>query len=152
PSDEGAGGINAKQIGLGVSIGSIDTLHTSGSAMTTNNPLDLRIDGDGFFMVTLSEDQEVPFLTRAGDFHLDAARQLVTSDGLRVWSADGAPLEPLDEEVVAFTIAQDGTIMQKMADGEIVAGEAIGVARVVNPEGLEDRKSTRLNSSHVKIS
>lgn len=137
PTDDGMGGINAKQIGLGVSIGSIDTLHMAGSAMTTNNPLDLRIDGDGFFMVSLGEDQEAPFLTRAGDFHLDAARQLVTSDGLRVWSADGAPLEPLDEEVVAFTIAQDGTIMMKMANGEIEAGEAIGVARVVNPEGLE---------------
>lgn len=50
--------------------------------MTTNNPTDLRINGDGFFLVRLSEDQEIPYLTRAGDFHVDAARNLVTSDGL----------------------------------------------------------------------
>lgn len=50
PVDGESGGVNAKQIGLGVSIGSIDTLHTGGSAMTTNNPLDMRIDGDGFFL------------------------------------------------------------------------------------------------------
>ncbi|MNJ43243.1 flagellar basal body rod protein FlgG [Paenibacillus fonticola] len=137
PSDEGAGGINARQIGLGVSIGSIDTLHTQGSAMTTNNPLDLRIDGDGFFMVRLSEDQEVPFLTRAGDFHLDAARQLVTSDGLRVCGSDGEMLPPLDDTVVAFTISADGTILTQLDTGEIEEGGIIGVARVVNPEGLE---------------
>lgn len=134
---EGSGGVNAKQVGLGVSIGSIDTLHTSGSAMTTNNPLDLRIDGDGFFLVKLSEDQEVPFLTRAGDFHLDAARQIVTSDGLLVCDSDGAILEPLGDDVTAFSIAQDGTIVMKMNDGTTDGGAQIGVARVTNPEGLE---------------
>lgn len=46
---ETQGGVNAKQIGLGVSIGSIDTIHLGGSAMTTHEPTDLRIDGDGFF-------------------------------------------------------------------------------------------------------
>ncbi len=134
---EGAGGINAKQIGLGVSIGSIDTIHTGGSAQTTNNPLDLRIDGDGFFLVKLSGDQEVPFLTRAGDFHLDAARQLVTSDGFLVCDAGGEPLEAIGEEVTAFSISADGTIIQKLSTGETEAGAQIGVAKVTNPEGLE---------------
>ncbi|MDU4697785.1 MULTISPECIES: flagellar basal body rod protein FlgG [Paenibacillus] len=138
PADGESGGINAKQIGLGTSIGSIDTLHTGGSAMTTNNPLDLRIDGDGFFLVKLTADQEVPFLTRAGDFHLDAAGQLVTSDGLLVCNIGGDPMEAIDfEAVTAFTIAADGTIMLKQAAGDTVPGDQIGIARVVNPEGLE---------------
>lgn len=137
PTEGESGGINAKQIGLGVSIGSIDTVHTGGSAMTTNNPLDLRIDGDGFFLVKLSADQEVPFLTRAGDFHLDAARQLVTSDGLLVCDAGGAPLEPIGEDVTAFSISADGTIVQKLSTGETEPGAQIGVAKVSNPEGLE---------------
>ncbi|GIO41820.1 MULTISPECIES: flagellar basal body rod protein FlgG [Paenibacillus] len=137
PEDGESGGINARQIGLGVSIGSIDTLHTAGSAMTTNNPLDLRIDGDGFFLVKLSPDQEDPFLTRAGDFHLDAARQLVTSDGFLVCDIDGEPLEPLDEEVTAFSISANGTIVQKMSDGTTEEGAQIGVGKVSNPEGLE---------------
>ena len=88
PTDDAQGGVNAKQIGLGVSIASVDTLHLAGSAQTTNNPTDLRIDGDGFFLVSLSEDQETPFLTRAGDFRIDAARNLVTSDGLNVLDSD----------------------------------------------------------------
>ncbi|MFD1177197.1 flagellar basal body rod protein FlgG [Paenibacillus puldeungensis] len=136
PAEGETGGVNAKQIGLGVSIGSIDTLHTGGSAMTTNNPLDLRINGDGFFLVKLSADQEVPFLTRAGDFHMDASRQLVTSDGLLVCDSGGAPIQ-LGEDVTAFSIAQDGTIVQKMADGGTEPGVQIGIGKVTNPEGLE---------------
>lgn len=136
PVEAETGGANAKQIGLGVSIGSIDTLHTGGSAMTTNNPLDLRVDGDGFFLVKLSGDQEVPFLTRAGDFHLDAARQLVTSDGLLVCDAGGEPVI-IGEEVTAFSVAQNGMIIQKLNTGETEEGQQIGLAKVTNPEGLE---------------
>lgn len=47
-ADENRGGVNAQQVGLGVSLASIDTIHTAGSAMTTNVPTDLRINGDGF--------------------------------------------------------------------------------------------------------
>ncbi|MRN54861.1 flagellar basal body rod protein FlgG [Paenibacillus monticola] len=136
PSDGAQGGVNAKQIGLGVSIGSIDTLHLAGSAMTTNNPTDLRIDGDGFFLVKLSEDQEVPFLTRAGDFHMDASRNLLTADGMHVLDSDSTPIQ-LGEEVTAFTISNDGTLVQTMADGTTEQGVKIGVAKITNPEGLE---------------
>lgn len=129
------GGMNAKQIGLGVTTGSIDTIHLAGSAMTTNVPTDLRIDGDGFFMVKLSQDQEVPFLTRAGNFKIDANRNLVTADGMFVMGMDG-PIQ-LPEEVTAFTIGADGFINQKMADGTTEQGSQIGMAKVVNPEGLE---------------
>ncbi|GGH59521.1 flagellar hook protein FlgE [Paenibacillus sp. JGP012] len=130
------GGVNAKQIGLGVSVGSIDTLHLAGSPMTTNNPTDLRINGDGFFLVRLSEDQEVPYLTRAGDFHVDSARNLVTSDGLFVLDSGGGNIT-LGDDVVSFTIGQDGTINQTMADGTTEAGVQLGIGKVVNPSGLE---------------
>lgn len=130
------GGVNSKQIGLGASIGSVDTLHTGGSAMTTNNPLDLRIDGDGFFAVKLSDAQNEPFLTRAGDFHMDAARNLVTSDGMLVCSSDGDPIK-LEDNTTAFTISQDGTIVQKLDDGTTNSDIKIGVVKVTNPEGLE---------------
>jgi len=136
PNDTTQGGVNAKQIGLGVSIGSIDTLHLAGSAMTTNNPTDLRIDGDGFFLVKMNEDQDVPFLTRAGDFHVDAGRNLVTSDGMFVTEVGGGVIT-LPEDVTAFTISQDGTIVQKMGDGTTIPGAQLGLAKVTNPEGLE---------------
>ncbi|MCJ8010608.1 flagellar hook-basal body complex protein [Paenibacillus sp. KQZ6P-2] len=136
PNDTDQGGINSKQVGLGVSIGSIDTVHLGGSAMTTNNPTDMRIDGDGFFLVKLNGDQEVPFLTRAGDFHIDAGKHLVTSDGLFVCDAGGEPIT-LNDDTTAFSIAQDGTVVQKLADGTTDTGIQLGVAKVINPEGLE---------------
>ncbi|ANS74005.1 flagellar basal-body rod protein FlgG [Paenibacillus yonginensis] len=137
PVDGESAGVNAKQIGLGVSIGSIDTLHTAGSAQTTNNPLDLRLDGDGFFLVKMTPDQDMPYLTRAGDFHMDAAGNLVTSDGLFVCDSAGDPITIDTENVTAFTISQDGTIVQKLADGTTENGVQVGVGKVVNPEGLE---------------
>jgi flagellar hook protein FlgE len=136
PDGTDQGGVNSKQIGLGVTVGSIDTVHLGGSAMTTNQPTDLRIDGDGFFLVKLSGDQEEPFLTRAGDFHIDADRNLVTSDGLFVCGADKAPIQ-LSDQVVTFSIAQDGRIIQKLKDGTTDSGSQLGVAKVINPEGLE---------------
>ncbi|MBY0206130.1 MULTISPECIES: flagellar basal body rod protein FlgG [Paenibacillus] len=136
PTDAPSGGVNAQQIGLGVSVGSIDTMHLAGSPMTTNNPTDLRINGDGFFLVRLSDAQTVPYLTRAGDFHVDAARNLVTSDGLFVLDNGGANIT-LEDDVVSFTIGQDGFINQTMADGTVQAGAQLGIGKVVNPAGLE---------------
>ncbi|MWV43544.1 flagellar hook-basal body complex protein [Paenibacillus sp. HJL G12] len=136
PNDTEQGGVNSKQIGLGVSVGSIDTVHLGGSAMTTNNPTDVRIDGDGFFLVKLNGDQDVPFLTRAGDFHVDAQKHLVTSDGLYVCDSEGEPIT-LNDDATAFSISQDGTIVQKLADGENDTNIKLGVAKVINPEGLE---------------
>ncbi|MFD2613009.1 flagellar basal body rod protein FlgG [Paenibacillus gansuensis] len=140
PSDGTVGGVNAKQIGLGVTIGSIETIHTPGSAQTTNVSTHLRIDGDGFFAVKTSPDQEVPYLTRAGNFTLDADRYLVNGDGMFVMNADGGLGEPiqLDAEVTAFSIAQDGTIIAVNADGTSTPTDfKVGVVKVTNPGGLE---------------
>lgn len=134
PVEGESGGVNAKQIGLGVSIGSIDTVHTAGSAMTTNQATDLRIDGDGFFVVSANADSE-RLLTRAGSFTLDSSRQLVTSDGYFVLSVDGEPIQ-LEDTITSFSIGQDGTIMGVSADGTEAITQ-IAVAKVVNPTGLE---------------
>ncbi|MBD5550751.1 MAG: flagellar hook-basal body complex protein [Lachnospiraceae bacterium] len=73
----GIGGINAKQIGLGVKMASISTNITlPGSAETTNNPFDLRITGDSFFIVNNGRDN---MFTRDGSFKVDAAGNLVMS-------------------------------------------------------------------------
>ncbi len=131
------GGANAKQIGLGVAISAIDTIHTPGAAMTTNVPTDLRINGDGFFAVKMTADQEVAYLTRAGNFTLDANRQLVNGDGMLVMDSEGEPII-LDEEVTAFSIAQSGEIISIAADGTSEAtGIFVGVVKIVNPSGLE---------------
>jgi len=138
PVEGEQGGVNAKQVGLGVTIAAIDTIHTAGSAQTTNVPTDLRLDGDGFFVVSPTGAPENAFLTRAGNFNVDATGFLVNSDGLFVLSADGEPIQIDPETVTAFSIGQDGSILPVNADG--TTGDAIaqvGVAKVINPGGLE---------------
>lgn len=80
----GKGGTNPQQIGLGVNIGSINTVHTKGAVQRTDNPTDLMIDGEGFFVVSDDANFENRFYTRAGNFDLDRAGNLVTADGFKV--------------------------------------------------------------------
>jgi flagellar hook protein FlgE len=137
PVEGTSGGVNAKQVGLGVTVASIDTIHTPGSAMTTNVTTDLRIDGDGFFVVSPGADGP-QYLTRAGNFTLDANRQLVNADGMFVKAADDGGIITLGEEVTAFSISQDGTIISIDQEGLATATDfKVGVAKVVNPGGLE---------------
>lgn len=83
----GRGGTNPQQIGLGISLASIDTLHTRGSIESTGYPLDLAIEGNGFFIVS---DGGSPKFTRAGNFIRDTEGNIVNGNGLRVlgWMAD----------------------------------------------------------------
>lgn len=87
-----AGGTNPQQIGLGVAIGSIDTMFTNSGAQRTDNPTDLSIDGNGFFVVN---NGGANLYTRAGDFSFDQNGDLVTPDGYKVlgWtSTDGSTI------------------------------------------------------------
>lgn len=78
----GRGGTNPKQIGLGVTVASIDTLFGNSSFQSTGNPTDLAIQNDGFFMVT---DGSSTYYTRAGNFNFDEDDNFVIpGTGLRV--------------------------------------------------------------------
>ncbi|GAA4871618.1 flagellar basal body rod protein FlgG [Paenibacillus vulneris] len=136
PEAGAKGGVNAKQIGLGVAISAIDTVHTPGSAMTTNVPTDLRIDGDGFFAVSPTGSTDDMFLTRAGNFTVDANRQLVTADGMFVLNTQGGIIA-LEADDTAFSISQNGEVITTKADGTTGAANVIAVAKVPNPAGLE---------------
>ena len=70
------GGINPAQVGLGVKIGSIETIHTQGSMQSTGNPTDMAISGQGYFVVKNGGQQ---LYTRAGNFALDRDGNLVMS-------------------------------------------------------------------------
>jgi len=134
---DGRGGVNPMQVGLGVSVAAINTIHNGGSAMTTNNVLDLRIDGDGFFAVIENEDQEVPYLTRLGNLTLDAEGKLVTADGLLVLDDGNAPII-MEDDWTSISISQMGEIIAKTEDGETLNTEVfIGMINVMNPAGLE---------------
>jgi flagellar hook protein FlgE len=118
------GGTNPMQIGLGVVTAAIDVLHTSAAITRTDNPLDLMIQGDGFFQV-LQSDGSIQY-TRAGNFYLDHLGNLVTTGGNPVlgymtgalnddgeWESDeideftGDLLPDINEEIMT-TLAEGG--------------------------------------------
>jgi flagellar hook protein FlgE len=113
-------GMNAKQVGLGSALSSIDTIHTAGSNQTTGRTLDLALAGDGFFVVGTIKDLDAVGLdtkdemkdnkiadgtpiddaidlhyTRSGNFYLDDKGYLVTSDGFYLIGKAGE--KPEDE-------------------------------------------------------
>jgi flagellar basal-body rod protein FlgG len=91
------------QIGLGVKPGASEILQIQGDFSQTGNPLDLAIQGQGFFQVSMP-DGSIAY-TRAGQFHVDAQGTIVT--------ADGNPLEPtitIPPNSLSVTIGQDGTV------------------------------------------
>lgn len=69
PDEDKLGGIDSQQVGLGVKVGAIETLHTQGNTEYTGNRTDLAIQGDGYYVVTDGVEQ---MYTRAGNFILDA--------------------------------------------------------------------------------
>lgn len=80
----GRGGTNPQQIGLGISLASIDTFHIRGAVQRTDNNTDLAINGDGFFILSNSADFLSRTYTRAGNFTLDEYGNLVAPNGYRV--------------------------------------------------------------------
>ncbi|NCT92650.1 flagellar hook protein FlgE [Cellulomonas sp. APG4] len=85
-AQQGIGGTNPAQVGLGVKVAGITTNFQQGAAQLTNRSTDMMISGDGFFMVRKGNEQ---FYTRAGAFDFDANGQLVTADGglVQGWAA-----------------------------------------------------------------
>jgi flagellar hook protein FlgE len=110
-STSGRGGTNPMQVGLGVGVGAVDTITTRGSSQRTDNPTDLSIEGEGFFIVKGGNDGSYLF-TRAGNFGIDKLGNLVASNGMNVYGwqdyggvaqADGTykfdtekPVEPIN--------------------------------------------------------
>ncbi len=118
------------QIGLGTRPVSNEIVFTQGNFTQTDNPLDLVIQGRGFFQVRRPTG-EVAY-TRAGGFHMDRDGNIVT--------ADGDAMEPqitLPPEAQSVTIASDGTVSY-MLPGQTasqIAGQ-IQLANFTNPAGL----------------
>jgi flagellar basal-body rod protein FlgF len=82
----------------------------AGALTATENPLDLALDGDGYFGV---QTPTGPRYTRAGNFQLDDQRNLVTPDGFAVRGEGGAPIN-VPAEATAIGVSLDGTVS---ADG-----------------------------------
>lgn len=114
-----AGGTNPLQVGLGVSVGSVDTLQTQGNLSSTGRTLDLAIEGNAFFGVS---DGKGTYYTRNGAFQLD-------SEGYIVLPTNGMVLQG------------------KMADnnGEFPAGTVIGNLQIPFSEQAPAKATTNVD-------
>ncbi len=118
------------QLGLGTRTASNEIIFTQGDFSQTNNPLDLVIQGKGFFQVRRPSGELA--YTRSGSFHLDRDGNIVTSTG--------DPLEPqitLPPDAQQITIGQDGTVSFTQP-GQTASQQAgqIQLANFPNPAGL----------------
>jgi flagellar hook protein FlgE len=92
-AQDGVGGQNPAQVGLGVQVAGITTNFTQGAAQLTGRSTDMMISGDGFFVVRQGTQQ---FYTRAGSFDFDSTGQMVLpGDGAIVqgWAAENGVID-----------------------------------------------------------
>lgn len=89
----GRGGINPMQVGLGVNVAAIETIHTQGNVSYTGNRTDFAIQGDGYFVV---KDGGNTYYTRAGAYVLDAAGNVVSSGTGYMLQGYGMSQDPTD--------------------------------------------------------
>ena len=136
----GTAGINARQIGLGVKMGAINTaITTEGASQTTNNPFDIRITGDSFFIVSNGTDT---FFTRDGSFYVDGVGNLaMTSNGYNVmgWQVDPETMDIKKDTVSALRVMS--------AENMTYPPEATTKAYVA---GILDKNDTDVTSSSGK--
>jgi flagellar basal-body rod protein FlgG len=118
------------QIGLGARTAASEIIQAQGDFNTTGNPLDLTIQGQGFFQVQLPTG-EVAY-TRSGAFHLDSTGIIVNSDGNQLQPAITIPASATN-----ITIGTDGTVSVTLP-GQQQAQQvgSIQLATFPNPGGL----------------
>ncbi|NOY92591.1 MAG: flagellar basal-body rod protein FlgG [Deltaproteobacteria bacterium] len=138
-TDRRAGGqtVNGATVPTGIQVGqgtrtvSTTFIHSEGALAQTGGPLDIAIEGQGFFQLTRPDGQIA--YTRAGNFKRDDQGQLI--------SVDGFPLEPsvtIPVDATNITISQDG-LVSVTTPGQTTSQEIgqIQLALFANPEGLE---------------
>lgn len=123
-------------VGLGVRVSGTQVDFTQGAPRPTGRPLDLAIEGDGFFQVEVETDiGDGIAYTRAGQFSLneDGEIVLITDQGRRL-----LPVIDVPEGATNITIARDGTVSVSLP-GQIEADilDTIQLATFINPTGLE---------------
>ena len=118
------------QIGLGTRTAASEVIQAQGDFTTTGNPLDLAIQGEGFFQVKMPNGDTA--YTRAGMFHLDNQGNMVT--------ADGNPLDPaitIPADATNVTIGSDGTVsVTQPGQTQSQQVGTIQLANFQNPGGL----------------
>lgn len=119
------------QVGTGVRVVGTQKQFTEGSLAITEQPLDVAINGRGFFEIVLPDGTSA--YTRNGEFHMDANGQLVTAGGLVI--QPGITVPPDSRSI---TIGEDGTVSVVQANNSAPSNLGnIQTVNFINPAGLE---------------
>jgi flagellar basal-body rod protein FlgG len=118
-------------MGLGVRTGSVYRIHQQGSLQITDNPLDLAINGEGFFQIEMPNGETA--YTRDGIFQVNQDGEIVTNMGY--------PLQPgfvVPEDAIDIMISNDGLVQAKI-QGQVALQDLgqLQIATFINPAGLE---------------
>jgi flagellar basal-body rod protein FlgG len=121
------------QVGLGVRVVATARTFTQGSLTQSSNPLDLAINGNGFFQVQMPDG--TTGYTRDGSFQVDSTGQMVTSSGYVL-----QPGITMPANTQLISIAADGTV-QATVQGNATPQSVgqIQLANFINPPGLESK-------------
>lgn len=168
-------GTNAQQVGLGVQVGSIDTVMSGGSLQSTGRPLDFAIEnGDNSFFTVTNGNQT--FYTRDGGFYQDYEGNLVTSSGFSIMGFSGgaphendenfdidslgktpSPLKISDKLSVGnpavevslqdYTIDKDGFVVGMYSNEKSYVLGRVALTSFSNPDGLEKQGGNMYSQS-----
>lgn len=119
------------EVGHGVKLVATNKNFDQGTIVATGNPLDVMIEGDGFFQLRMP-DGTIKY-TRDGSFKLDADRNVVTAEGYRL-----EPALVIPEDALEVAVSRDG-IISTMVQGDDANVQEIGqleLARFPNAAGL----------------
>jgi flagellar basal-body rod protein FlgG len=119
------------ELGTGVKVASIKDTLTQGTLTSTGNPLDLAINGSGYFQI-LKPDGTTAY-TRDGAFQLNQNGQLVNSTGFQV-----LPNVTIPSTATSVTIGTDGTVsITSVGSSAATQVGQIQLANFINPQGLQ---------------
>jgi flagellar hook protein FlgE len=131
------GGANAAQVGLGVKLGSIDNQMQAGALQTTGAPLDLAIQGEGFFRVKQDPASDKVEYTRAGNFSANSDGDLVTQEGFFVVGEDGNKIN-IPNGATNIAVGANGVVTYvPSGGGDRTPAGTLSIATFPNAQGLE---------------
>lgn len=141
PTGQGSVIPTGTQVGLGTRVTATQKQYTQGSLRQTENPMDMAIEGDGFFQILLP-DGSIAY-SRDGSFKLDGAKSIVTSDGYKLY-----PEITIPEDATNIAISEDGVISVLQA-GQTTPQEigTLELVKFVNPAGLSNEGNNLVKES-----
>ena len=120
------------EVGLGTRVSSTQTNHTQGAIQTTDNPLDLAIEGDGFFAVSTSNGD---YYSRAGNFGVNATGDLVLGSAHTGWVLN--PPINIPPDAIDVAVSSDGQVQYRTTgQAALQTAGQLQIATFINPDGM----------------